>query len=103
VLIVQTSGTAIFTHLYTAKGWRVTSGVMLAFVGTSILVLLARGPHETGWIGWGGGSQLLKRDALVDLSPQAITEGKRARGKVVEDGSVLEERKDLELGDQRKI
>lgn len=52
---------------------------MLAFNGMAILVLLARGPHETGWIGWSGGTQLLKRDKLVDLSPQAITEGKRVK------------------------
>lgn len=74
---------------------------MLAFVGTSILILLARGPHETGWIGWGGGSQLLKRDALMDLSPQAITEGKRVKAIVIEEGTSLEERKNLELGGRK--
>lgn len=52
---------------------------MIAFVGTSILVLFARGPHETGWVGWSGGTQLLRREAMVDLSPQAITEGRASR------------------------
>ena len=43
---------------------------------------MSRGPHETGWIGWGGGAQLIRRDRLTDLSPTAITEhgkGHRAR------------------------
>jgi hypothetical protein len=103
----QTSGTAIFTHIYTAKGWHTTGGVMLAFVGTSILVLLVRGPHETGWVGWSGGTQLLKREAMLDLSPQAITEGKRRAGVLlapgVEEEVGLEQRKDVEtyMGDRK--
>ncbi|KAI9637881.1 uncharacterized protein MKK02DRAFT_42260 [Dioszegia hungarica] len=103
----QTSGTAIFTHIYTAKGWQTTGGVMLAFVGTSILVLLVRGPHETGWVGWSGGTQLLKREAMLDLSPQALTEGKRRAGVPLAQGPGeevgLEERKEAErdLGDRK--
>lgn len=62
----------------------------MAFVGAAVCVLLARfvisfhaiwnaeklvrGPHETRWIGWRGGTQLLKREKLTDLSPHAITE-----------------------------
>ena len=43
---------------------------------------MSRGPHETGWIGWGGGAQLIRRDRLTDLSPTAITEhGKGHRAK----------------------
>jgi hypothetical protein len=71
---------------------------MLAFVGTAILVLLSRGPHETGWVGWSGGSQVLKREALVDLSPQAVTEGRRE--KTVVQGAIpgSGEMKDVEMG-----
>lgn len=47
----------------------------MAFMATSVLVLFCRGPHETRWVGWGGGAQLKKRTKLVDLSPNAITEG----------------------------
>lgn len=28
---------------------------LVAFVGASIIVSLARGPRETGWVGWEGG------------------------------------------------
>lgn len=36
-----------------------------------------RGPHETGWIGWHGGHQLLRKEKLTDLSPEAVTEKQR--------------------------
>lgn len=87
----QTSGTAIITKIYNTYGWTPTGATCVAFVGAAMLVLLVRyaffatvhrimlifhdrGPHEVRWIGWRGGSQLLKREKLTDLSPQAITE-----------------------------
>ena len=45
----------------------------------ALLVLLARGPHESGWVGWHGGTRLFKREALTDLSPSAITERQNVR------------------------
>ncbi|ORY28266.1 putative membrane protein [Naematelia encephala] len=86
----QTSGTAIMTKIYNTHGWRPTGGCAVAFVGTALLVLLARGPHETGWVGWHGGAQLFKKERLTDLSPHAITEGRRKKRKVGQD-SVLEQ------------
>lgn len=70
----QTSGTAIITKIYNAYGWRPAGGCCVAFIGSAVIVLLLRGPHETRWFGWRGGSQLLKREKLTNLSPQAITE-----------------------------
>lgn len=67
------------TTIYTRHGWTATGAAMVAFVGTALLVLLARGPHETGWIGWRGGHQLLKKEKITDLSPEAITEGIRVK------------------------
>jgi hypothetical protein len=37
--------------------------------------LMRRGPHEERWIGWRGGWELLRRPAMADLSPEALTEG----------------------------
>jgi hypothetical protein len=37
--------------------------------------LMGRGPHEERWFGWRGGRELLRRPAMVDLSPEALTEG----------------------------
>lgn len=62
-------------------------------MGASILALMARGPHETRWFGWRGGAQLRKRAKLLDLSPDAVTEGVNAMGRerqVIDSASQLE-------------
>ncbi|GFZ45710.1 hypothetical protein JCM24511_03439 [Saitozyma sp. JCM 24511] len=79
----QTSGTAIMTSIYNSHGWRSTGACAVAFVGTALIILLARGPHEHGWVGWRGGTQLLKREQMVDLSPEAITEGRKVAAREV--------------------
>ena len=75
------------TKIYNSYGWTATGTCAVAFCGTAVLILLARGPHETGWIGWHGGAEVLKRERLTDLSPEAITEGKLGiiKEKVVKD------------------
>jgi hypothetical protein len=67
------------TKIYNTYGWRPTGGTAVAFVGTAVMILLLRGPHEHRWIGWGGGWQLLKKEKLTDLSPSAITEKVKGR------------------------
>ncbi|WWC60976.1 uncharacterized protein I303_103553 [Kwoniella dejecticola CBS 10117] len=86
VFVGQTSGTAILTHIYNTHGWTPTGGTAVAFVGAALLVLFVRGPHEVGWIGWHGGGQILKREKLTDLSPEAITE--KVRTKKTTDGQI---------------
>ena len=76
---IQTSGTAIFSNIYLKYGWPATGGSFVAFCGVALLTLLARGPHEIGWIGWHGGTQLFQRDKLTDLRPTAITEIQNVR------------------------
>lgn len=71
------------TSIYNSHGWRSTGACAVAFVGTALLILLARGPHEHGWVGWRGGTQLLKREEMVDLSPEAITEGRKVAAREV--------------------
>lgn len=73
---------------------------MLVFVGTGILVLLSRGPHEHGWLGWSGGTQLLRREAMVDLSPQAITEGRASKRKA-DTGVAVPAEQELEMGERK--
>lgn len=36
--------------------------VVVGFLGACIVVCLARGPRETGWIGWGGGWKITRDD-----------------------------------------
>jgi predicted MFS family arabinose efflux permease len=69
----QTSGTAIMTSIYNSHGWRPTAGCAVAFVGGALVILCLRGPHETGWVGWRGGFGW-RKEKLVDLSPNAVTE-----------------------------
>ena len=72
----QTSGTAIMTKIYNSHGWRPTGGCAVAFVGAALCILFVRGPHETGWFGWRGGFRW-RKEKLVDLSPNAVTEKTR--------------------------
>ncbi|KAM5351663.1 hypothetical protein ACJ41O_004386 [Fusarium nematophilum] len=51
----QLTGTAVGNRLYAEGGWKRSGACSIAFVGASILFSLARGPRETGWVGWAGG------------------------------------------------
>ncbi|KEY70599.1 hypothetical protein S7711_02203 [Stachybotrys chartarum IBT 7711] len=56
----QLTGTAVGNRLYAEGGWIWSGGCGIAFIGASMLVSLARGPRETGWVGWGGGWRIRK-------------------------------------------
>lgn len=45
----------------------------VAFIGAALLVCLARGPRETGWIGWSGG-WAIRRDDLPSSEKSGKTE-----------------------------
>ncbi|KAL7423988.1 hypothetical protein Q5752_001573 [Cryptotrichosporon argae] len=73
----QASGTAIMTSIYNAHGWRPTGACALAFCAAALAAVLARGPHETGWVGWHGGAQVFRRRVAVGKSSDAVTERQR--------------------------
>ncbi|KAI1341074.1 MFS general substrate transporter [Xylariaceae sp. FL0016] len=54
----QLFGTAVGNSLYARGGWIYSGALNIAQMGTGILLLFLRGPHEKGWIGWGGGWDL---------------------------------------------
>ncbi|CAJ2502984.1 Uu.00g103780.m01.CDS01, partial [Anthostomella pinea] len=56
----QLTGTAVGNRLYAEGGWVWSGGCRIAFIGAAILVGLARGPRETGWVGWRGGWNIRK-------------------------------------------
>lgn len=58
----QLMGTAVGNRLYAEGGWVASGSASVGFVGLGILVALARGPHEKGWIGWSGGWDIKRRD-----------------------------------------
>ncbi|EXJ86713.1 hypothetical protein A1O3_03666 [Capronia epimyces CBS 606.96] len=60
VFVGQLIGTAVGNHLYAEGGWIASGSASVGFVCAALLVCLLRGPHEQGWIGWGGGYSMRK-------------------------------------------
>jgi predicted MFS family arabinose efflux permease len=58
----QLFGIAVGNRLYAQGGWRYSGGLAIAMMGASLLICISRGPHEKGWIGWGGGWHLGKKE-----------------------------------------
>ncbi|KAK5993558.1 putative transporter YgaY-like protein [Cladobotryum mycophilum] len=70
----QLFGTALGNSLYADGGW-IRAGVFsIGIVGGSLLLVLLRGPHEKGWIGWRGGWELrtgkLKKEEEEEAAPR---------------------------------
>ncbi|KAL6901226.1 major facilitator superfamily domain-containing protein [Trichoderma evansii] len=51
----QLFGTAVGNKLYADGGWIHSGAMSIGLVGGSLVLILLRGPHEKGWIGWTGG------------------------------------------------
>lgn len=50
------SGTKAGNDVYAMYGgWVASGGLSLGVIAFSYVVILVRGPHETGWVGWRGG------------------------------------------------
>jgi hypothetical protein len=56
----QSIGSKAGTRLYTIGGYRASGALSCGWIGMNLLILLARGPHTTKWIGWQGGAELRK-------------------------------------------
>ena len=54
VFLGQALGSSAGSRVYLQYGWRACYGMSVAFSCTCIFILLIRGPHATGWIGWSG-------------------------------------------------
>ncbi|KAJ9144192.1 Major facilitator superfamily transporter [Pleurostoma richardsiae] len=64
-------GTAVGNSLYARGGWHYSGYADVGFVGAAALMVLARGPHETGWLGWRGGWSLKKVVPVEEKSEAA--------------------------------
>ncbi|RYP40684.1 hypothetical protein DL767_001542 [Monosporascus sp. MG133] len=51
----QLFGTAAGNALYAKGGWTHSGAFNIAQMVAGMLIIIARGPHEKGWIGWGDG------------------------------------------------
>ncbi|KAI1303957.1 major facilitator superfamily domain-containing protein [Xylaria venustula] len=54
----QLFGTAVGNALYARGGWTASGALNIAQLGAALLAVVVRGPHEKGWVGWGGGWDL---------------------------------------------
>ncbi|KAI8623152.1 MFS general substrate transporter [Xylariaceae sp. FL1651] len=88
----QLTGTAVGNRLYAEGGWVWSGSMNIAFIGIAILVGLARGPRETGWVGWKGGWNI-RRDE--DIAKQAAnTTEQQVAAEETQTQSRSEERKE---------
>ena len=66
VFIGQLVGTSVGNALYAQGGWHKSGSASVGFIGAALCFCFARGPWETGWVGWRGGWGIKRRD----LGPQ---------------------------------
>lgn len=58
----QLAGTAAGNRLYARGGWVASGSLSVGLLGFAVLVDVARGPYEEGWVGWRGGWTMRKRN-----------------------------------------
>ncbi|EMC92733.1 hypothetical protein BAUCODRAFT_37638 [Baudoinia panamericana UAMH 10762] len=57
----QLIGTSAGAHLYARGGWIASGSYSMGSIGMALLITLARGPWEEGWVGWHGGLSISKK------------------------------------------
>jgi predicted MFS family arabinose efflux permease len=97
----QLMGTAAGNHLYAQGGWTKSGSANVGFVCAALVICLLRGPHEQGWVGWGGGCKM--RKARVVSQPQkdeakGVGEEHTRRPFATDQGCTDKERDDIERG-----
>lgn len=84
----QLMGTGLGNAVYAKSGWIGSGSANVGFLAGAILVALVRGPHEKGWIGWGGGWEVRNRKLKDNesgretdggVSPENVNEIEEAR------------------------
>jgi len=57
----QLVGTSVGSHLFARGGWIASGSYSMGSIGVALLITLARGPWEEGWVGWHGGWSIMKK------------------------------------------
>jgi predicted MFS family arabinose efflux permease len=65
----QLMGTAVGNKLYAKGGWIASGSASVGFIGMALLCCFARSPWEPGWLGWGGGWGIRRRDLGTRQEP----------------------------------
>ncbi|KAK7999138.1 major facilitator superfamily transporter [Apiospora marii] len=71
----QLTGTAVGNRLYAHGGWVWSGGCNIAFIGAAILICFARGPRESGWLGWRGGWNIRRESQALNPNAQPLRHG----------------------------
>jgi len=58
----QLVGTAAGNHFFATGGWIISGSFSVGCIGLALVCCVVRGPWEEGWIGWGGGWSIRKKD-----------------------------------------
>ncbi|KAI0014738.1 major facilitator superfamily domain-containing protein [Xylariomycetidae sp. FL0641] len=66
----QLFGTAVGNALYARGGWTYSGALSIAQIVLSMLLIVTKGPHEPGWLGWRGGWNLRSPQAKQPSPPQ---------------------------------
>ncbi|GAW24797.1 hypothetical protein ANO14919_143910 [Xylariales sp. No.14919] len=61
----QLFGTAVGNTLYAKGGWTWSGALNIAQLGTALLLVVIKGPHEQGWVGWRGGWDLRRSEIIA--------------------------------------
>ncbi|KAK3651312.1 hypothetical protein LTR56_005769 [Elasticomyces elasticus] len=57
----QLVGTSVGSQLYARGGWIASGSYSMGSIGMALIITLARGPWEEGWVGWHGGLAIFKK------------------------------------------
>jgi predicted MFS family arabinose efflux permease len=85
----QLMGTAVGNRLYAKGGWIASGSASVGFISVALLFCFARAPWEQGWVGWGGGWGIRRRDLAGRHEPaveQALNELSAESGKEFTEG-----------------
>ena len=66
VFVGQLMGTAVGNKLYAMSGWIASGSASVGFICAAIFFCVVRGPHEKGWVGWGGGWEMRKKKLEIE-------------------------------------
>lgn len=93
----QLTGTAAGNRLYAHGGWVASGSLSVGLTVFGIIVMLARGPWEEGWLGWSEGYSMRKKDKTsadgktLERELHNTTAGDRERMKLTVIEKALEE------------
>jgi len=68
-------GTAVGNRLFAQGGWVASGSASVGFVGAALVVCVARGPREEGWVGWTGGWGIKRHERVGKIGPAEKAEG----------------------------